>query len=73
MIEYNFSMKMTVEQCKRFYQGDIRAIVVTCDTGQTVQLPAMRFRPFVTANGIRGRFRLVLDDNNKFVGLEKTY
>lgn len=73
MILFNFSMLMSSAQCKQIYQGTIRYVVVTSDQGQTVQLPADRLRPFVTASGISGRFRLMLDDNNKFVGLEKTY
>ena len=64
---------MSSAKCKMLYQGTVTAIVVTSDSGQTVQIPAMRFRSFVTMNGIRGRFRLTLDDNNKFLALEKTY
>lgn len=71
MITYHFSMRMNAGQCKKFYQGAVTGIVVTCDNGQTVQIPAMRFRSFVTSAGIAGRFRLTLDDNNKFVVLEK--
>ena len=68
---YTFSMHMTVEQCKRYYQGMVRDVVVTCDNGLTVQLPIERLRPFMSMNGVRGRFRLILDDNNKFHSLEQ--
>jgi hypothetical protein len=70
---YNFSMRMSTRQCEELYWGTVRAVVVTSDSGQTVQIPAMRFRSFVTSNGITGRFRLTLDENNKFVSLEKAY
>lgn len=64
---------MSANKCKQIYQGTIRYLIVTSDNGETVQLPASRFRPFVTTGGISGRFRLLLDDNHKFVALEKTY
>ena len=73
MREYHFSMQMTVEQCERYYRGSVKYVVVTCDNGLTVQLPIEKFRPYVTTNGIRGRFRLIVDDNNRFQALEKTY
>ncbi|MFT4929524.1 MAG: hypothetical protein ACI8WB_005657 [Phenylobacterium sp.] len=73
MVEYNFSMSMSTARCKLLYEGSVQSIVVTSDTGRTVQIPAMRFRSFVTLAGIHGRFRLTLDDNNKFLALEKTY
>ncbi|NQZ11284.1 MAG: DUF2835 domain-containing protein [Algicola sp.] len=73
MVIYNFSMGMSAAKCKKIYEGTIRYLVVTSDSGETVQLPASRFRPFVTTSGISGRFRLSLDDDHKFVALEKTY
>lgn len=73
MIVYNFSMQLSVADCEHYYLGNIRYVVVTADNGETVQLPAGRFRRFITTTGIRGRFRLVLDNDHKFVSLEKTY
>jgi hypothetical protein len=73
MLVYNFSMRLSAAKCKQYYQGHFRNLVVTCDNGQTVQLPADRFRPFMTTNGVSGRFRLLLDDENKFIALEKAY
>ncbi|WP_141138435.1 DUF2835 family protein, partial [Vibrio sp. V05_P4A8T149] len=35
-----------------------------------LQLPASRFRPFLSQIGVKGRFRLTTDQNNKFVKLE---
>lgn len=73
MVVYNFSMHMTVEQCQSYYRGNVKYVVVTCDDGKTIQLPIDKLRPYVTTTGIRGRFRLTLGENNKFLALEKTY
>jgi hypothetical protein len=66
-------MELSVNKCKRFYAGEFRDVVVTSDNGETIQLPMSRFRPFMTSNGLSGRFRLRLSDESKFLDLEKTY
>ncbi|OXX75079.1 hypothetical protein B9J87_01540, partial [Vibrio sp. V19_P1S1T109] len=45
-------------------------VQVYTDQGLRLQLPASRFRPFLSQIGVKGRFRLTTDQNNKFVKLE---
>ena len=71
MVTFHFSMALSAAKCKQFYSGQVQYVVVTDDYGKTIQLPISRFRPFMTTNGLRGRFRLLLDNNHKFVALEK--
>ncbi|PSD40987.1 DUF2835 family protein, partial [Vibrio sp. V02_P2A34T13] len=46
------------------------SVQVYTDQGLRLQLPASRFRPFLSQIGVKGRFRLTTDQNNKFVKLE---
>ena len=71
MQRYYFSMHLTVEQCQGYYSGAIRYVVVKADSGQRVQLLFRHFQPFVSAIGIRGRFRLTTEESGRFVSLEK--
>ena len=71
MVVYYFSMALSAEKCKLYYAGKINSVVVTADNGETIQLPLLRFRPFMTTIGLRGRFRLRLGDNNKFLDLQQ--
>ena len=64
-------MVLSAAKCKQFYAGKIQYVVVTDDYGKTIQLPLSRFRPFMTTTGLRGRFCLLLGDNNKFVELQQ--
>lgn len=41
------------------------------DVGKTVMFPARHIRPFMTNSGVRGIFKLYLDEQNKFIKLEK--
>ncbi|MFY8273392.1 DUF2835 domain-containing protein [Pseudoalteromonas sp. SSDWG2] len=68
---YYFGIQMSYEQCSAFYKGRTPSIQVTDITGRTIRFPAAKILPFMSQIGIRGQFRLTLDDNNKFVSLER--
>lgn len=71
MKQYLFNVSISYDDYLRVYQGSADHVIVTCDDGLTLQLPAERFRPFVSTLGIRGRFRLTTHDNNQFISLER--
>ncbi|WP_440055984.1 DUF2835 domain-containing protein [Pseudoalteromonas sp. T1lg65] len=71
MKEYFFYMELTHEQCLGYYDGSIKHIQVVEDAGKSIRFPASHIRRFITAIGIRGRFRLILDADNRFISLEK--
>ena len=58
-------------QFLRVYQGAVSHLVVRATTGQRVQVPASRFRPFVTPDGVSGRFVLTCDDQHKCLDLQR--
>lgn len=68
---YLFSAILTVEQCQGYYQGKIRYVQVTADSGERIRLAFRHLQPFVSALGIRGRFRLTVSLNGEFQALEK--
>jgi hypothetical protein len=49
----------------------INTVVMTADNGKRIQLPVINLRPHVSPIGINGRFRLMIDDNNKIKKFEK--
>ena len=49
----------------------MRDVLATSVDGRRVRFPAMILRPFVTHVGIRGRFRILFDENHRFQGIEK--
>lgn len=59
------------DEYQRLYQGAVREVVATSVDGRRIRFPAMILRPWVTHNGIRGRFRIVFDENNRFQKVEK--
>lgn len=71
MKQFTFSLHLTYQQFQSYYLGNVANVMVTTDTGLRLQLPAMRLRPFLSHSGIHGRFRLSVDDANKFIRLEQ--
>ena len=72
MQEYYFSIHITYQDFEALYRGSVRNVQVVADNGKSIRLPAIKFVPWLSQLGIRGRFKLTLTTENKFVSLEKT-
>lgn len=55
----------------RYYRGEALAVRVVAETGQSVQFPALHIRRFITQQGIKGRFQISFDANNKLKSIER--
>ena len=71
MQTFYFSLSLKYELCEQLYIPGINTVVMTADNGKRIQLPVKNLRPRVSPIGISGRFRLVIDDNNKIQSFEK--
>jgi len=69
--QFYFSLQISQQQYLQYYQGTANAVQVVTETGQKVQFPAIRLRPFLTHTGIHGRFHLTIDNNNRFIDLQR--
>lgn len=70
MPELIIELNLTPSQLLPYYRGMTKVVHARATTGQTVQFPASVLTKVVTTDGIRGRFRLVFDENHKLVGLQ---
>lgn len=71
MIEYYFNLQLSYNECMDYYTGRYRSIQVLEDSGKTIRFAASNLRPFISSLGIRGRFRILLTRENKFIRIEK--
>ncbi|HCP98256.1 MAG: hypothetical protein ACI9H9_000252 [Pseudoalteromonas tetraodonis] len=71
MIEHYFYINLSYNECMDYYHGRYSSIQVTADSGKTIRFAAHYLRPFMSSLGIRGRFRLILSNENKFIRLER--
>lgn len=70
MPELIVALNITPEQVADYYRGRARNVVARATNGQTVQFPMAVLHKSISMDGIRGQFRLVFDENNKFVRIE---
>lgn len=71
MSEYRFRLAISAEKYLAYYEGAVKQVVVTLANGQTLQFPADNLRPFVTREGVHGKFVLRVDDQNKLQAIER--
>ncbi|EJG1897567.1 DUF2835 domain-containing protein [Vibrio parahaemolyticus] len=70
MKHYYFTLNIPYQTFLSYYSGAASSVQVITNNGLRLQLPAAKFRPFLSQLGVRGRFRLTTDQNNKFLKLE---
>jgi len=71
MAKFEFEVTLSTEVIRSIYEGQTRSILVISDGGLKLQLPAVNFRSFVTADGVHGRFSVTIDASNKIQELVK--
>jgi hypothetical protein len=65
------NLHIAADEYQRLYQGAARDVLAYSADGQRVRFPAMILRPFVTHAGIRGRFRIDFDEQNRFQAIQR--
>lgn len=68
---YFFRLNISYLECEALYQPGVNTCLIVSEQGAKVQIPTKNLRPFVTNQGIKGRFRLLTDANNKLKSFEK--
>jgi len=66
-----FSLSLSSERYQAWYAGAAKAVQVRADDGRTVRFPAAELRPFITHDGIHGRFEIEFDDNYRLIALRR--
>jgi len=70
-MRYTFSLAVPAHQMARYYHGSASDVQVRADTGQLLKFAARHLRPFLTPQGVNGRFELQTDENQRFLSLKK--
>lgn len=71
MKHYTFSMYISYQAYLDHYSGAASTVLVVTDNGLKLQLPASRFRPFLSQLGIKGRFRVTVNAQSRIEGIEQ--
>ena len=66
-----FRLNLSSGHYLRYYQGQASRVSVLAEDGRRIEFPANTLRPFVTRQGVKGYFQLVVDENNRLLRLER--
>jgi hypothetical protein len=69
--EVHFTLHIGADELLRYYRGAARAVIAVTDDGLRVQFPADALRPFVTTEGVHGRFALEFDERHRFKAIRR--
>jgi Protein of unknown function (DUF2835). len=68
---YTFRIDISSDDVLKFYRGTLEAISVVSEQGARLQFPFYHLRPFISKIGIKGRFRMVIDTDNRISVIEQ--
>lgn len=64
-------IKISRDEYLRWYQGTAQDVLTSSVDGRSVRFPAKILQPFVSHEGIQGRFQIQFDDKGKFTHIKK--
>ena len=67
MRRYIVDLNVSTQKMLEFYKGNKKYIVASAQSGQTIRFPLHVLRPFVTSQGICGRFQVSCDPEGKLI------
>lgn len=65
------NLSISPDEYQRWYQGSAKNVRARAVDGRSVIFPAPILRQFVTHQGIRGRFSISFDAENRFHSIKK--
>lgn len=66
-----FSLNISAEKYKAYYQGHVQFVQVVSHDGRSIRFPASAIRQFLTTDGVHGNFELLIDGNNKLQRIQR--
>jgi len=66
-----FNLDISHEEILCYYKGIVNQVIVTAADNTKIQFPVQFIKKYVEHNGVHGRFKIVYDENNKLVSLDK--
>ncbi len=71
MPELVVRLDLSLEQVLQAYRGEADAVLARAEDGRTVQFPAGALRQLVQPDGVRGRFRLRVNEAGRLLGVDR--
>lgn len=71
MQRFVFDLAIPADEWLAYYRGAARHVVAAARDGRRVRFAAKHLQRFVTREGVRGTFEMVIDDQHDLVRFER--
>lgn len=70
---YALALDLTLssEKLERMYAGSAKTVFARCLDGRSIRFPVGILRPFITHDGVCGRFEIIFDEKHKFQSIHR--
>ena len=68
---YVVALSISSIEYAKLYRGQASDVLARSETGEKLRFPARSLQPFLLNDGIRGRFAIVTDQQNKLIKIER--
>lgn len=66
MKSITIAINISQEQYLSWYQGTVSQVQALDEAGKTIRFPAKILQPYVSHDGVQGRFQISFDQENRF-------
>ncbi len=70
-MEFFFSLSLSFDDFLPYYQGLAKRVEVRESQGRVLHINAYHFKPFLTPDGIHGRFKILIDENGRLQNIAR--
>jgi hypothetical protein len=70
--EISFHLNITTQELQRYYRGSVASVSVVANDGRRIQFPVSALRPFVSHDGVKGWFVMLVNANNKLIEIRRS-
>lgn len=67
----HFNLNLSYDKFLHVYKGEAKYVITTANDGRTIRFPAEVLKPYLTREGVHGKFAISFNELNKFQSLEK--
>ncbi|RMF16087.1 MAG: DUF2835 family protein [Gammaproteobacteria bacterium] len=71
MPSLSLTLNLSPETLHRLYREPVQVVHAVADDGRRVQFPVSAIRPYITRDGVKGRFELVFSDSFRLLELRR--
>lgn len=68
---YVVALSISPVEYAKLYRGQASDVLARSESGESLRFPARSLQPFLLRDGIKGRFAIITDQQNRLIKIER--